>query len=66
VLGWLPKGTHDWRRFVTPREFDKELSPRGFDAIETRGVRLNPLTMRWSIATSTDTNYLQVHRRRAT
>jgi 2-polyprenyl-6-hydroxyphenyl methylase / 3-demethylubiquinone-9 3-methyltransferase len=64
VLGWLPKGTHDWRKFVRPNELDEYLSPLGFDVVETRGVQLNPLTMRWRMATSIDTNYLQLHRKR--
>ncbi len=64
LLGWLPKGTHAWSKFVRPAELDRHLSPLGFDRLETRGVNLNPITMRWSITGSTDTNYLQVHRKR--
>jgi 2-polyprenyl-6-hydroxyphenyl methylase/3-demethylubiquinone-9 3-methyltransferase len=64
VLGWLPRGTHDWRRFVRPDELDAQLAPLGFDAIETRGVELSALTLRWRIGMRLDTNYLQVHRRR--
>jgi 2-polyprenyl-6-hydroxyphenyl methylase/3-demethylubiquinone-9 3-methyltransferase len=63
VFGWLPKGTHDWRRFVRPDELDAQLSPLGFNVIETRGVELSPLTMRWSIGMRIDTNYIQVHRK---
>lgn len=65
VLGWMPKGTHDWRKFVTPSELDQHLSSLGFSVVETRGVQLNPFTMRWSIAPGTDTTYLQVHRKRS-
>lgn len=64
VLGWMPKGTHDWRRFVTPAELAAQLSPRGFDVIERRGVELNPLTMRWRLTRSSSTTYMQLHRRR--
>lgn len=63
VLGWLPKGTHDWSKFIRPTELDAHLSPLGFEVVETRGVQLNLLTMRWSITSTIDTNYLQVHRR---
>ena len=64
LLGWLPKGTHDWSKFVRPNELDRHLSPLGFERVETRGVSLNPITMRWRITGSIDTNYLQVHRKR--
>jgi 2-polyprenyl-6-hydroxyphenyl methylase/3-demethylubiquinone-9 3-methyltransferase len=63
ILRWLPKGTHDWRKFVRPDELDARLSPQGFDIVETCGVELNPLTMRWHIGPRIDTNYLQVHRK---
>lgn len=64
ILRWLPRGTHDWRKFVTPRELDAHLSPLGFDVLETRGVQLDPIRMRWSVGTGLDSNHLQVHRKR--
>lgn len=63
ILGWLPKGTHDWKKFVTPVELQADLSPLGFSVLETRGVELNPLTMRWRIGASIDATYLQVYRK---
>ncbi|MGJ5205903.1 bifunctional 2-polyprenyl-6-hydroxyphenol methylase/3-demethylubiquinol 3-O-methyltransferase UbiG [Bradyrhizobium sp. HKCCYLR20261] len=63
ILGWLPRGTHDWRRFVKPAELQALLAPRRFVAIETVAVELNPLTMRWSIGGRPSTNYLQIFRR---
>lgn len=64
VLGWMPKGTHEWRKFVTPAELDGHLSRAGFTIVETRGLDLNPLTMQWRVTCRTDTTYLQVHRRK--
>lgn len=61
VLGWLPRGTHDWRKFVTPTELDDHLGQRGFSIKEHCGVALNPLTMRWNINNDLSTNYLQFH-----
>jgi 2-polyprenyl-6-hydroxyphenyl methylase / 3-demethylubiquinone-9 3-methyltransferase len=61
VLGWLPRGTHDWRKFVTPAELDVYLSPIGLVLTETRGVALNPLTLRWGLSGDVSTNYLQFH-----
>jgi len=64
VLGWLPRGTHDWRKFVTPEELDCTLKGLDLAIAETCGVAFNPLTMRWGISTDLSTNYLQFHRRR--
>jgi 2-polyprenyl-6-hydroxyphenyl methylase / 3-demethylubiquinone-9 3-methyltransferase len=64
VLGWLPRGTHDWRRFVTPAELAGHLAAHDIEVIERCGVELNPLTMQWRIARSTRTTYLQFHRKR--
>jgi 2-polyprenyl-6-hydroxyphenyl methylase / 3-demethylubiquinone-9 3-methyltransferase len=63
VLGWLPHGTHDWRKFVTPAELDHGLRRYGFEVAGACGVVFNPLTMRWGISKDLSTNYLQFHRR---
>ena len=64
VLGWLPRGTHDWHKFVKPAELDFTLMRCGFEIAETCGVAFNPLMMRWGINTDLSTNYLQFHRKR--
>ncbi|MEO1143151.1 MAG: bifunctional 2-polyprenyl-6-hydroxyphenol methylase/3-demethylubiquinol 3-O-methyltransferase UbiG, partial [Pseudomonadota bacterium] len=38
IMRWLPKGTHDWRKFVKPREMDEELIPLGFSVEDSCGV----------------------------
>ncbi len=63
VLRWLPRGTHDWRRFVTPAELDAQLSPLRFSVIEKCGVELAPLSTQWRVTRSTNSTYLQFHRR---
>ncbi|MEQ9642061.1 MAG: bifunctional 2-polyprenyl-6-hydroxyphenol methylase/3-demethylubiquinol 3-O-methyltransferase UbiG [Alphaproteobacteria bacterium] len=63
VLRWLPRGTHDWRRFVTPDEVRGMLENTGLSPIDLRGVTLNPLTRRWRLSGDTSVNYmLQAHR----
>jgi 2-polyprenyl-6-hydroxyphenyl methylase / 3-demethylubiquinone-9 3-methyltransferase len=62
VLRWLPRGTHDWRKFVTPAELEVGLRRHGFSVVERAGVAFNPLTMRWSVSHDVSTNYLQFHR----
>jgi 2-polyprenyl-6-hydroxyphenyl methylase/3-demethylubiquinone-9 3-methyltransferase len=63
VLGWLPRGTHDWRKFVTPQELDLGLRPHGLQLIERSGVTLKPLSMQWTVSRDDSATYLQFHRR---
>lgn len=62
VLRWLPRGTHDWRKFVKPAELERGFRCHGFSLVERTGVTLNPLTMRWSVGPDVSINYLQFHR----
>jgi 2-polyprenyl-6-hydroxyphenyl methylase/3-demethylubiquinone-9 3-methyltransferase len=62
-MGWMPRGTHDWRKFVTPRELELGLEPHGLRTLERRGVALNPLTRRWSMSRDDSVTYLQLHRK---
>jgi 2-polyprenyl-6-hydroxyphenyl methylase/3-demethylubiquinone-9 3-methyltransferase len=64
VLGWLPRGTHDWHKFVRPAELDFTLKRCGFEIAESCGVAFNPLTLRWGINADLSTNYLRFHRAR--
>lgn len=59
VLGWLPKGTHSWSKFVKPTEVETALDKYGFKAHTSCGVQLNPLTKKWYISNFMDTTYLQ-------
>ena len=58
VLRWLPKGAHDWKKFITPQELADTLIDIGFDASPATGYVFNPLTQKWSLsARDTDVNY---------
>jgi 2-polyprenyl-6-hydroxyphenyl methylase/3-demethylubiquinone-9 3-methyltransferase len=46
LLRWMPRGTHDWRRFVTPEELDLSLARHGLEVVERCGVALNPVSHR--------------------
>jgi 2-polyprenyl-6-hydroxyphenyl methylase/3-demethylubiquinone-9 3-methyltransferase len=63
ILRWLPRGTHDWKKFVTPRELEQHLSPLGFEILERVGVELRLPSMRWVIGDDCSATYLQFHRR---
>lgn len=65
VLGWLPRGTHDWNKFVRPQETAAHLARHGFRQRALHGVVLDPLTWRWRASRDTAVNYLQVFTRAA-
>jgi 2-polyprenyl-6-hydroxyphenyl methylase/3-demethylubiquinone-9 3-methyltransferase len=50
VLRWLPKGTHDWRRFITPDELFALLAGAGLDPVDRKGFVFNPLSWTWHIS----------------
>jgi 2-polyprenyl-6-hydroxyphenyl methylase/3-demethylubiquinone-9 3-methyltransferase len=58
VLGWLPRGTHQWERFVTPDELARHLSGAGLTTPRFKGLVYDPLGDRWNLSTDTDVNYL--------
>jgi 2-polyprenyl-6-hydroxyphenyl methylase/3-demethylubiquinone-9 3-methyltransferase len=65
VLRWLPRGTHDWNRFVTPGELGDAIEANGLELGESTGVVYNPFTDRWSAAPDMDVNYMQAASRPA-
>jgi 2-polyprenyl-6-hydroxyphenyl methylase/3-demethylubiquinone-9 3-methyltransferase len=60
VLGWLPKGTHEWDRFVTPDELTSAIEEAGFAVADLKGVVYNPLRDLWSLSDDTAVNYMLV------
>ena len=58
VLGWLPPGTHDWRKFVTPPELTAKLAKNGVKVTEMTGVIYNPLSDRWTLSRDLAVNYM--------
>jgi len=58
VLGWLPKGTHDWHKFIRPSEFSAQLRRHGVTVESMAGMAYAPLTGEWSETTSLDVNYM--------
>ncbi|MCU0936568.1 MAG: bifunctional 2-polyprenyl-6-hydroxyphenol methylase/3-demethylubiquinol 3-O-methyltransferase UbiG [Gammaproteobacteria bacterium] len=58
VLGLLPRGTHDYARFIRPAELTRWLRAAGLDPVALAGVRYNPLTHHASLGGGLDLNYL--------
>lgn len=50
VLGWLPRGTHDWNRFVTPEELAAMIEHTGMDCVDRTGMVFDPISGRWSLS----------------
>jgi 2-polyprenyl-6-hydroxyphenyl methylase/3-demethylubiquinone-9 3-methyltransferase len=57
VLGWMPRGTHDYNKFVKPSELKKMIQDSAFDLQELMGLKLNPLLNEWYLADDIDVNY---------
>ena len=64
VLRWLPRGTHQWDKFVTPQELERAFEAAGLDVTGERGVIYNPLADRWQLSSDMDVNYMLVAERR--
>ena len=59
VLGWLPRGTHDWRKFLKPLEVVRGLRAANVEPQEIVGVVYSPLTRNWSLhKRDLDVNYM--------
>jgi 2-polyprenyl-6-hydroxyphenyl methylase / 3-demethylubiquinone-9 3-methyltransferase len=58
VLGWLPRGTHQWERFVTPDELARHIAAARLSAPRFSGFVYSPLRDTWSLSPDTDVNYL--------
>lgn len=59
VMRWLPRGTHDWRKFLTPDELAAHVQQAGLTAIDRMGLTYSPLADRWSTsARDLSVNYM--------
>lgn len=52
VMRWLPKGTHDWAKFITPDELCDLIRRAGLDPVDRKGMVFNPLGWNWSLSDS--------------
>lgn len=58
VLRWLPRGTHDWRKFLKPDEVRAPLEAAGLEVFGPFGVTYSPFSDRWSLGPDTDVNFM--------
>ena len=50
VMRWLPKGTHEWSKFITPDELYELISDAGLSPVDKTGFVFNPLTWQWNLS----------------
>jgi len=50
IMRWLPKGTHEWSKFITPDELFDLISKAGLTPVDRKGYVFNPITWGWSIS----------------
>lgn len=60
VLRWLPRGTHQWDKFVTLDELTHHLGNSKLGITEQSGVVYNPLADRWTLSSDMDVNYMVI------
>ncbi|MGI3169739.1 bifunctional 2-polyprenyl-6-hydroxyphenol methylase/3-demethylubiquinol 3-O-methyltransferase UbiG [Pseudooceanicola sp. C21-150M6] len=50
VMRWLPRGTHDWSKFITPDELYALIREAGLDPVDRKGFVFNPVSWQWRIS----------------
>jgi 2-polyprenyl-6-hydroxyphenyl methylase/3-demethylubiquinone-9 3-methyltransferase len=58
VLNLLPRGTHEYAKFIRPSELGRFAREAGLDVVQTQGMQYNPLTRRYWLDHDTSVNYL--------
>ena len=63
VLGMLPKGTHEYAKFLKPSELASAGRAAGLEVLHSRGLEYNPITKRYWLSADTSVNYMFAARR---
>ena len=50
IMRWLPKGTHEWSKFITPDELFELMTNAGLNPVDRKGFQFNPITWSWRIS----------------
>ncbi len=66
VMRWLPKGTHDWKKFITPDELYDLIRRAGLQPVDRKGMVFNPVTWSWRLSDrDLSVNYVTASRKAA-
>jgi len=60
ILRWIPRGTHQWQKFITPNELEIVIARNGLEIIDEAGVIYNIFADRFQLSTDLDANYMVV------
>ena len=60
ILRWLPIGTHDWQKFLTPSEIEQHLHKLNLDKLDLTGLKFNLFSNNWSKSKDCSVNYIMV------
>ena len=64
VMRWLPKGTHDWAKFITPDELAELITKAGLSLLDRKGMVFNPVSWGWSLSVrDLSVNYVTTSRK---
>ena len=63
VLRWLPRGTHDWWRFIKPKELTKMITKNDLKIYKAAGLSYNPIARHWRITNDKSVNYMMIAKR---
>lgn len=63
VLGWLPRGTHEYSRFLKPAEIALTSRAEGLELLNIKGMSYQPLSRQYHLGSDTDVNYLMAWQR---
>ena len=65
VMRWLPRGTHDWQKFITPDELLALIETAGLEPVDRKGMVFDPIRWSWSLsARDLSVNYVTTSLRR--
>jgi 2-polyprenyl-6-hydroxyphenyl methylase/3-demethylubiquinone-9 3-methyltransferase len=60
VLNWVPRGSHQWDKFINPAELHQIMRTEGIRSMDLKGMTYNPLTGRWLLSHDLGINYIVV------
>jgi 2-polyprenyl-6-hydroxyphenyl methylase/3-demethylubiquinone-9 3-methyltransferase len=63
VLRWLPRGTHDWKKFLKPHEINNLFEKNNIKLLESSGVKYNPIKDNFSLDKNLDINFMMLGRK---
>ncbi len=61
ILRWLPIGTHDWEKFLSPEDLENIMTENNFLLDETIGMKFNLLNNKWNLSSDTSVNYISTY-----